>query len=94
VTPKPHSVQEAVETIRVALDYFEPGDRYADQHEYIVGAHKALDGLVEQFETLQEKARRFLVVTSGPPERIEDVGKARRELVDALHISSPASRPE
>jgi hypothetical protein len=54
---------------------------------------EAVERIEEQLETLQEKARRFLVVTGGQPERMEDVGKARRELVDALHASTPAKRP-
>lgn len=54
-----HSVQEQAETVRVALDYFEPGDRYTDQHEYIVAAHAALNGLLEQYEGACEVIRQM-----------------------------------
>lgn len=79
------SAQTEIINLKLANDgWYQDSVREAQENER----------LREQLETLQEKARRFLVATSGPPEKIEDAGKARRELVDALHASYPASEPK
>jgi hypothetical protein len=106
-TPSTHSTQELAETVRVALDYFEPGDRYADQHEYIVNAHAALAGLIEQFDALREAAaavvdvgtRKGMLFSTDPETRSDSlVGfyvapHPFIALQKALLASNPASEP-